>query len=148
LMWAWRVLSPGEPFTEGVAYEDTETQKVVVILSDGRNWVVANNDATRSDYNSYGYLAAGRLGTTTSTAVAEDTVDAKLAGVCECVEDGRIRLYTILFQVDFESIQDLSRDCASVNDRGEPLYAYVPEPEVLETASRDIGEDLTSLRIT
>ncbi len=148
LVWAWRVLSPGKPFTEGAPYEDTETQKVLVLLSDGRNQVVANNDITQSDYTSFGYLADGRMGSTNNYLVAESNVDEKVKAVCSAVKAKGIRLYTILFQVDFAKSQDLFRECASKNDQGEPLYYYVPDASQLETAFNDIGKDLTTLRIT
>lgn len=148
LVWAWRVLSPDAPFTEGVSYEDEETQKVLVLLSDGRNQVVANRGITESDYTSYGYLADGRMGSTDNYLVAEANVDKKVREVCENVKATGIRLYTILFQVDFAKTQDLFRDCASKDENGDPLYFYVPQPSQLETAFREIGEDLTSLRVT
>jgi hypothetical protein len=50
--------------------------------------------------------------------------------------------------VDFAKTQDLFRDCASKDENGDPLYFYVPQPSQLETAFREIGEDLTSLRVT
>ena len=45
---AWRVLSPDAPFDQGANYEDKETQKVLVLLSDGRNQVVAERRRARS----------------------------------------------------------------------------------------------------
>lgn len=148
LVWAWRVLSPDAPFTQGASYDDKETQKVLVLLSDGRNQVVENRGVTESDYTSYGYLADGRMGSTNNYLVAEANVDKKVREVCENVKAKGIRLYTILFQVDFAKTQDLFRDCASKDENGEPLYFYVPQPSQLETAFREIGEDLTSLRVT
>ena len=148
LVWAWRVLSPDAPFTQGASYKDDETQKVLVLLSDGRNQVVANGGITESDYTSYGYLADGRMGSTDNYLTAEANVDAKVREVCEGVKTTGIRLYTILFQVDFAKTQDLFRDCASKDENGEPLYFYVPQANQLETAFREIGDDLTSLRVT
>ena len=70
---------------QGVAYDDTETQKVLVLLSDGRNQIVAERRRSReSDYTSFGYLADGRLGTTDRLPrAAERNVDEKVARVCE-----------------------------------------------------------------
>lgn len=150
LVWAWRALSPDSPFLnhEGVAYDDRETTKVLVLLSDGRNQVVSNGNITESDYTSFGYLADGRMGSTNNYLVAEQNVDAKVKRVCEAVKAKGIRLYTILFQVDFQKTQDLFRDCASKDDEGRPLYYYVPAASDLETAFQNIGEDLSTLRIT
>jgi hypothetical protein len=120
---------------------------VLVLLSDGRNQVVPNNDDTRSDYTSYGYLAAGRMNSTTDFRTAEKFVDSKVSDICEKVKDSGIRVYTILFQVDFESTQDLFRDCASKDDDGNPLYYYVPDADALAKAFEAIGEDVTTLHI-
>ncbi len=148
LVWGWRVLSNDAPFEQGVSYEDEETNKVLVLLSDGRNQIVPNGEITESDYTSFGYLADGRLGSTNNYLVAERNVDQKVARVCENIKAKGIRVYTILFQVDFQRTQDLFRNCASKDNEGEPLYYYVPEASALETAFKDIGEDLTTLRIT
>ena len=66
LVWGWRVLSPGEPFTQGVPYGDKTTQKVLVLLSDGKN-------TFPETYTSYGYRADGRLAGTSTPAPAAVT---------------------------------------------------------------------------
>jgi hypothetical protein len=151
LVWGWRALSPYSPFAghEGVDYKDTKTTKVLVLLSDGRNQIVANDEITESDYTSFGYLADGRMGTTNNYLTAEKNVDVKVSRTCDAVKETGIRVYTILFQVDFEKTKDLFRDCASVDEKtGKPLYYYVPDASALETAFQDIGKDLSTLRIT
>jgi hypothetical protein len=131
-----------------VSFKKPATTKVLVLLSDGRNQIVSNNDITQSDYTSFGYLADGRLGTTDNYLTAEKNVDAKVARTCEAIKSTGIRLYTILFQVDFEKTQDLFRECASKDkDTGKPLYYYIPNASALETAFQDIGKDLSTLRI-
>ena len=52
------------------------------MLTDGRNQIVPNGRVTGSDYTSYGYLAAGRLGSKTSYTAAEQAVDAKVSRIC------------------------------------------------------------------
>lgn len=151
LVWAWRTVSPNSPFAghEGVPYSNKTVQKVVVLLSDGRNQVVANGDITGSDYTSYGYLADGRMGTTSNYLTAEQNVDQKVSRVCAAIKAQGIRVYTILLQVDFAKTQDLFRNCASINEKtGKPLYYYVPDAPDLPQAFADIGKDLSTLRIT
>jgi hypothetical protein len=75
-------------------------------------------------------------------------VDEKVRTLCENVKDEGIRVYTILFQVDFEETKDLFRECASLNENGEPLFYYVPDASQLQAAFEDIGEDLTTIRVT
>jgi Flp pilus assembly protein TadG len=151
LLWAWRVLSPEAPFDQGASYSDSETQKVLVLLSDGRNQIVPRkqNQVGRSDYTSYGYLSDGRMGSSTDHLKAEKAIDAKVSRVCESVKAKGIRVYTILFQVDYEATKDLFRHCASKDpETGEPLYFYIPKPELLAAAFSEIGRDLTEIRVT
>lgn len=150
LLWGWRTLSPDAPFDQGASYKDKETTKVLVLLSDGRNQIVSrqgDDRVTKSDYTSYGYLAAGRLGSKTNYLKAEKRVDEKVKRVCEKVKGTGIRVYTILFQVDFEETQEVFRDCASRDEKGKPLYFYIPNAGALETAFKAIGEDLTNIHI-
>lgn len=148
LMWGWRVLSPDEPYSQGVSYKNTETQKVLVLLTDGRNWVLENSKVTESDYTSYGYLAENRMGSKNDYRVAEQNIDAKVSRICDKVKLEGIRLYTILVQVDFERLQDLFRACASTDKDGKPYYRYVPSPEALEEAFADIGKDMNQMYIS
>ncbi len=68
MVWGWRVISPTEPFTEGVAYDDDTWQKVIIVLTDGANTIDDESTHNGSNYSAYGYLNEGRLGTTSSTA--------------------------------------------------------------------------------
>ena len=149
LAWGWRVLSPEAPFQEGASYSDKTTTKVLVLLSDGRNQIVPEGHQGRSDYTSFGYLAEGRLGSKTDYLAAERAVDGKVKRTCENAKKEGIRIYTILLQVDFEKTKDLFRDCASTDpNTGEPLFFYVPKPELLAGAFNEIGKDLTEIRIS
>lgn len=58
LAWAWRVISPGAPFTEGRPYNDPNdpVRKVIVLFTDGDNTSLdSNNQALLSDYAGIGY---------------------------------------------------------------------------------------------
>jgi hypothetical protein len=138
LIWGWRVLSPGEPFSQGVGYDDAETQKALVLLSDGVNTV--------GGYTSYGYVADGRLGT--SDRRAKRQLDANVTTICKQVKERNIRLYMILFQENDRETQRIFEDCATVSADGDALYYYAPDGEALKAAFDAIGSDLTSLRVT
>jgi hypothetical protein len=56
--WGLRVLSPGEPFTEGRPYND-ETKKAMVLLTDGENTFQSQSNHNLSTYTAYGYLEPG-----------------------------------------------------------------------------------------
>ena len=42
MVWGWRALSPEPPFTEGVAYDDGDWQKVIIVLTDGQQELTQN----------------------------------------------------------------------------------------------------------
>ena len=88
------------------------------------------------------------MGATSDYLAAERNVDARVKRVCENVKKSGIRLYTILFQVDYAKTQDLFRDCASKGDDGQPLYSYAPDAAALQAAFAGIGADLTTLHIS
>ena len=139
LVWGWRVLSPEEPFAQGVEYDDTTTQKALVLLSDGAN-------TFPETYTSYGYRAGGRLASTERAGVRR--LNEKVTELCEKVKAKNIRLYMILFQENDRETQQIFEDCASVDDEGERLYYYAPDGDSLRAAFGSIGEDLTSIRIS
>jgi len=63
LAWAWRVLSPGAPFTEGRPYDDDDdpVRKVIVLFTDGDNTSLdSNNAAMESDYAGLAYRSLWR----------------------------------------------------------------------------------------
>jgi Mg-chelatase subunit ChlD len=139
LAWGWRVLSPGEPFTQGVEYDDETTQKALVLLSDGKN--------TFPDiYTSYGYQADGRLAGTWNAGVQK--LNERVTTICERVKETGIRLYMILLEENDLQTKQIFEDCASKDEEGKPLYYEVPTASQLDDAFEDIGKDLNTLRIT
>lgn len=63
LAWAWRVLSPGAPFTEGRPYHDPNdpVRKVIVLFTDGDNTSLNSSDnALESDYAGFSYRSLWR----------------------------------------------------------------------------------------
>jgi Flp pilus assembly protein TadG len=143
LAWGWRLVSPDEPFTEGAPYDDPETNKAIVLLTDGYNTLQRQWTHNTSYYSAYGYVNEGRLGTTDyNTAVAQ--LDPKTATVCQNIKDQGIRLYTITFQLPNGSIKDLMRACATETS----LYYDSPSNSELQTVFETIAKDLSNLRIS
>ena len=143
LAWGWRVVSPEEPFTEGTAYEDTDTEKAIVLLTDGYNTLQRQYTHNESYYSAYGYVNEGRLGTTNyNNAVSQ--LDPKTSTICENIKDAGIRLYTITFQLEDGPIKDLMRSCASSTS----LYYDSPSNSELQSVFEAIAKDLANLRIT
>ena len=143
LAWGWRVISPGEPFTQGKVYDDPEVNKAIVLLTDGQNVLGTRNNHNRSYYTAYGYLSEGRLGTTSKSA-AQAMLDPRTLEVCENIKAEGIRLYTITFQVSSDSTRDLMEECAT----SPALYFNSPSNEELQTVFQAIARDLSNLRLS
>ncbi len=154
LVWGWRVLSPGPPFTEGVApgqehYETTV--KALVLLSDGENSVTGTSNHNKSIFSGYNYinLQVGgnyRLGSN-NASTAQTNLNTKTATLCQNVKNAGIRLYTITFGDIPSSAETLMRNCATV-DKGEALYYHAPSNSELQDVFHSIGEDLSEIRLT
>ena len=149
-VWGWRVLSPTPPFTEGKPYDDPKINKVLVILTDGVNIFsgVSNrcsffaNPRYNSQYTGYGYASEGRLGTT-NRFVAQQELNNRLASTCENIKAEGITIYTIVFQLNDITIQNLFRNCASDPEK----FFNSPDNQQLSEAFRSIGAELRNLRI-
>ncbi|GBE44812.1 hypothetical protein BMS3Bbin10_02917 [bacterium BMS3Bbin10] len=144
LAWGWRLISPEAPFSEGVAYDDEDTIKAIVLLTDGQNMVSGGMGThNRSQYSAYGFAQAGRLGATNGSQ-AEQVLNDKTAALCTNIKAKEIRLYTITFQVSSGSTQDLMRDCAT----DPSMYYNSPSNGELESIFQDIAKGLSDLRIS
>lgn len=153
LAWGWRVVSPGPPFTQGVAYDAPETQKVIVLLTDGRNDVNGGGNGNyKSYFTAYGHADNGHLGAT-SGAAAEATLNTKLSTLCQTIKadkdgdasDRDIVIYTIGFDIAAGStIDGVMRGCAS--DPGK--FFNTPSAQELRAAFENIALGLAGLRLT
>lgn len=145
LSWGWRVLSPSEPFTEGVDYDDPETTKALILLTDGQNQIWGGwNSHNKSNYSAYGYLAEERLGPGVDTHSEGITaINNKVALLCDRIKDENIRLYTITFKVS-GSVKSLFRNCATDPE----LYYDSPSNSELQEVFQTIAQDLSNLRIS
>lgn len=143
--WGVRVLSPGMPFTEGVSFEEDDTIKAMVVLTDGENYLNGRNNANYSDYSGYGYVRDGRLGViSTSDSTIRNALNDRTAAACDYAKSLGIRVYTITFQVSSSRTRDLMRDCAS----HPTLYYDSPSDAALRSAFEMIAGDLTNLRLS
>ena len=146
LVWAWRTLSPGEPFVGGADYNDRKTIKIIVLLTDGRNDVTGNiadephEGINKSYYSSYGFASQGYLGNPDGTESAK-VLNKKTEIICDNIKQKNIRLYTITFQVTNEDIIEIMRDCAS-----DPGNFYAPNSD-LSSVFAEIARDFNELRL-
>jgi Flp pilus assembly protein TadG len=143
--WGVRLLSPEMPFTEGVAWDDDETIKAMVVLTDGQNYLNGRGNSNYSDYSGYGYMRDGRLGIVTSSDSAiRNALDDRTAAACEYARSRGIRVYTITFQVSSSSTRQMMEECATHPS----LYFDSPSSSALQTAFQMIAGDLTNLRLS
>jgi len=142
LLWGWRMISPGVPFTEGSAYNDDKYVKAIILLTDGENDVnQTSNGFDKSSYNAFGYAKNGHLGNLDGSN-ANATLDAKTLTVCSAIKAKDIRLYTIGFQVTAAS-QTLLQNCATKPD----MFYNSPTTSQLAAVFQDIAQGLSELRL-
>ena len=143
--WGVRVLSPGDPFTQGSVFGEEDTIKAMVVLTDGENVINGRGNENYSDYSGYGYARDGRTGVVTSSSWAlSNALDGRTEAACAYAKSLGIRVYTITFQVNSSSTRDMMRDCAS----NPYLYFDSPSESALRDAFEMIAGDLTNLRLS
>lgn len=157
LAWAWRVISPGAPFTDNAPYSDKRVTKNIVLMSDGANQMlgIGSNNHNKSYYSAWGYSAANRLGTTSSSSsTLKGKMDDRLKTICENVkkagmgdpDNGNgIRVYTINFDVGDATSTSILKACAT--NPGED-YFEVGANESLVTAFEKIARSIGKPRLT
>jgi len=130
MLWGWRTVSPQEPFTEGVDYDDPEWKKAVVMMTDGRN--------TMHDW----YSAYGK---TNSHGINASDLNERFEDICENMKAEGIIIYTITFQsgVD-ESTKDYYRNCATNTS----FYEHAPNDAELQAIFDKIANQLSKLHIS
>lgn len=145
VMWGWRVLSPGPPFTEGRPYEDLQNRKVIVLMTDGSNDHIGLPNMNGSFYSAYGYSAAGRLGTTSSdkaTLIARMNERTLLA--CTHAKAAGIVIYTVAWFINDQATRALLAQCASRPD----MAIVADSMEALAHAFDHIAGSISRLRLT
>ncbi|MEO5755698.1 MAG: pilus assembly protein [Mesorhizobium sp.] len=144
LSWGMRVLSPAAPYTDGAAWKTTGVSKIVMLLTDGENVVYgASNEATKSDYTSYGYLAGGRFGSD-NQAIAARNVDGWTKSVCTQLKNQGVQIYTMVLQSDTAANRTLYSACAS--DPSD--YYAVNDPAKLPNVFLQIANKFSKLQLT
>lgn len=145
--WGWRVLSPGEPFTEGVAYD--KANKIIVLMTDGVNELLKDGDgAYDSQYASYGFLRDGRYGG--SFGKAREFLDNRMLAACSNAKAAGLQIYAVTFGLSKLSaknadwVRDLYNQCAT-----EPPMAYhVDTANELVGAFKKIALSISKLRLS
>ena len=145
-MWGWRALSPGEPFSQGRAYNTEENQKILILMTDGVNTYYPQNTFLKSWYSIYGYVSEGHLGTTsTNSSTLTAKMDERTLAACNNIKAAGITVYTVAFEMANEDAGlGLLQSCASDEDK----YFAPNSAGELISAFKAIGQDISELRIT
>ena len=144
MVWGWRVISPGPPFTEGLPYNTPKYDKAVVLMTDGENgyYRLSGSDFD-SDYSAYRRVDDGVLGTTSKTT-AKTRLNARLEEVCDEMAAQGIIIYTVTFQLSHAATLGIYQRCAANGGR----HFDSPTGDDLRDDFREIADELKNLRIS
>lgn len=121
--WGWHMLTPSEPLTTAAPPTDVDTQKFLILLTDGEN-----NYNRRSLNSTTGVYTSGLR-------------DQSTAATCAALKATNIRVYTIRV---LDGNVNLLRDCATTPS----MYFDVQNASQLTPLFEQIAKELTRLRIS
>ncbi len=96
LVWGWRLLSAREPFTQG-ANASEPVEKVVVLMTDGANTCVRDNEHYMRCYD-------------VDTSIA----DSRLSQLCQNVKNDGVKIISIAFAITDVQIRNLLISCQNI----------------------------------
>ena len=145
LMWGWRLLSPGAPFTQGRPYNDPHNQKVIVLMTDGENtYTRYSNNHNWTVYGAFGYGAKGRLGGTNSSTAIMTQMNGKTRSACTNAKANGVIVYTIAFRLESNTAtRALLAECAT--DSSKAFTAS--DGAALYNTFQAIGREISQLRV-
>ncbi|MDX1717404.1 MAG: hypothetical protein R3287_10885, partial [Anderseniella sp.] len=141
--WGLRVLSPGEPYTEGVAYDDKDITKAMVLLTDGENTFDTEYNHNGSTYTAYGYLEQERLGSS-NYWTAVNAQNNLLRDACNNVKAQDIVVYSFAYNVPSATQRSLIKSCASSPEK----YFDPPSNAALVRNFQQIADELRRLHLS
>jgi Flp pilus assembly protein TadG len=146
VMWGWRVLSPQEPFSEGLPKNSPNNLKVIVLMSDGANTLNAINNHNKSYYSAWGYAATERLAASAKTSQAYTAaMDAMMDQACQGARADNVIIYSVAYNLSSQpAARAALKRCASQPEK----YFEAGSEAALLRAFETIGLDLNELRIS
>jgi Flp pilus assembly protein TadG len=126
-MWAWSILSPQAPFTDGVEYGKLKSlngTKALMIMTDGDN--------TRApDYP-------------THNSTSKTLANSLTKEVCANIKAEKIIVYTVAFEVTDATIKDILRNCATDSS----YYFDAQNSKALTEAFASIAASLRNISLS
>lgn len=160
--WGWRVLSPGEPFTEGRPYTTDNNRKIMILMTDGNNTGYPTSGygysgMNKSHYSTWAHSQNKRIfegfdaiaNPNHDYSTFRKAMDEHLIETCENVKAAGISIYSIAFDVpNGSSVKTMLETCASSDEGGQPQYYDAQNNKELVDTFEDIAEKLNEIRIT
>lgn len=144
LVWGWHLLSPKPPFAEGVPYDDKNTRKFVVLMTDGQNASFVASSANASIYSGLGFSWQNRIWSNANTTAARTAaMNARLSTLCSNMKNAGITIFTVRVEVT-EGTSDILRNCATSTDK----FYDVQNSATLTDAFKAIGSQMSEMRIS
>lgn len=142
--WAWRVLSPTAPFMEGRSFDDRSNKKIMIVMTDGDNFVQTRPQHNQTVYAAYGFGRQDRLGSSYSSNSLMYALNDKTLDVCTNAKEQGITVYTVAFGTAISSTGlSLLQSCAS-----SPEHAFVASSEnALINTFQNIARKISKLRV-
>lgn len=138
LIWAWRALEEEQLFTDEIIEEDEETQRVLLLMTDGSNTARMNDESRYEDWD--GLFHWGSSNDDANRVIA----DALTLEICASVKASGIRLITVAYEVEDESTKTMLNTCASSGAD----YYDVTDVSKLAQAFGKIGSGFKDVRLT
>ncbi|MHA6686648.1 TadE/TadG family type IV pilus assembly protein [Mesorhizobium sp. A556] len=141
--WGMRVLSPGEPFAQGLDPKKGHVEKILIVLTDGSNTFTTSSTDLNSTYSSFGYLADGRIDAGGSYSINKSMND-KTQAACTNAKAQGMEVYTIRLEEPDVATGTMLLECASKPEN----YFDVPSRSQLDTAFEKIKDRIATVRIS
>jgi len=125
LAWGWRTLDNREPLIEAASLPGDDTDKVMVIMTDGENF--RSKDGILHNMDDGG-----------------NDADRTTQRLCDRIKNDDIQVFTIAYEVTDTPTQNLLRNCATSNSN----FFNATNAQELNDAFQTIGNSLNELRIT
>lgn len=134
MLWGLRLISPEEPFTEGVEYDDEEWNKAIVMMTDGEM-------SPSSRYSVYWDADRTNIDTV-------NELNSRLSDTCDLIKSNGVIIYTVTFDHATSDISDATKDiyedCATSTDH----YYDAPTSDELNNVFEEISAALARLHIS
>ena len=142
LVWAWRVLTPGEPFAEADPFPKGNHQRAIVLLSDGEN-----HGYFGDAYSEYGNPPNDNLNVFgQGTGAGPAGMNERLLLAANNIKAEGVRIYAIQFYHNSGSLAELMKAVAS--EPNDPYYYFAPDGDALREVFAEIANHLSELRLS